>query len=171
MALITYDDKVALNENPSIPDVNKVNASDMNQIKTGVNTNESNIGDLSNLTTPVTTNIVGAINSVVESGTGYVKYADGTMICFYTQDITTSVSNAWGSTLYISNALTLDNFAQTFLTTPCIQINVTGGNSSAFVVNATASSTTNPGKIHLSRPQTDTSKLYKINVYAIGRWK
>jgi hypothetical protein len=28
MALITYDNKVALNENPSIPDINKVNASD-----------------------------------------------------------------------------------------------------------------------------------------------
>jgi hypothetical protein len=46
MALITYDDKVALNENASIPDINKVSASDMNQIKTGVNTNESNIGAL-----------------------------------------------------------------------------------------------------------------------------
>ena len=37
MALITYDDKVALNENPNVPNINKVNASDMNQIKNAIN--------------------------------------------------------------------------------------------------------------------------------------
>ena len=37
MALITYNDKVALNENPSIADINKVKASDMNEIKSVVN--------------------------------------------------------------------------------------------------------------------------------------
>lgn len=170
MALITYDDKVALNENPSIPDVNKVNASDMNQIKTGVNTNETNIGDLSNLTTPVTTNVVGAINSVVESGTGYVKYADGTMICYYIKEVAASISTSWGS-LYMSGSVTLDDFAQTFLATPCVQINVTGGYSSAIIANATSASTTNPGKIILVRPQSDTSRTYYINVMAIGKWK
>ena len=36
---ITYTDKVALNENASIPDINKVKASDMNEIKNVVNTN------------------------------------------------------------------------------------------------------------------------------------
>lgn len=37
MAKITYANKVALNENPSIADINKVNAADMNEIKTVVN--------------------------------------------------------------------------------------------------------------------------------------
>lgn len=37
MATINYDDKVALNENSSIADINKVNASDMNLIKEVVN--------------------------------------------------------------------------------------------------------------------------------------
>ena len=34
---LTYDDKVALNENPLIPDINKVTADDMNEIKLVVN--------------------------------------------------------------------------------------------------------------------------------------
>lgn len=38
MALITYNDKVALNENPSVADINKVKAGDMNEIKSAVNT-------------------------------------------------------------------------------------------------------------------------------------
>ena len=37
MSLITYDDKVALNENPQVADVNKVTASDMNMIKNAIN--------------------------------------------------------------------------------------------------------------------------------------
>lgn len=37
MAQITYDDKVALNVNSDIADINKVNASDMNEIKNVIN--------------------------------------------------------------------------------------------------------------------------------------
>lgn len=37
MSLITYEDKVALNENSQIPDINKVTASDMNEIKNVIN--------------------------------------------------------------------------------------------------------------------------------------
>lgn len=37
MSLITYENKVALNENPQIADINKVTADDMNQIKSAIN--------------------------------------------------------------------------------------------------------------------------------------
>ena len=37
MSLITYEDKVALNENPQVADANKVTADDMNQIKNAIN--------------------------------------------------------------------------------------------------------------------------------------
>ena len=37
MGKLTYLDKVALNENPNIPDINKVKAVDMNEIKNVVN--------------------------------------------------------------------------------------------------------------------------------------
>ena len=39
MAQITYDDKVALNENPSVAEINKVTDSNMNEIKNTINTN------------------------------------------------------------------------------------------------------------------------------------
>lgn len=39
MALITYTDKATMNENASVPAINKVQASDMNEIKNVVNTN------------------------------------------------------------------------------------------------------------------------------------
>ena len=37
MALITYTDKITMNENAEIPDVNKVKSGDMNNIKSSVN--------------------------------------------------------------------------------------------------------------------------------------
>ena len=40
MSKITYTDKVTLNENPNVADVNKVKASDMNEIKNVVNAND-----------------------------------------------------------------------------------------------------------------------------------
>jgi len=43
MSKITYTDKVALNVNSDIADINKVNATDMNEIKEVVNENETKI--------------------------------------------------------------------------------------------------------------------------------
>lgn len=62
MAQITYTDKTALNINGDIADTNKVNASDMNEIKTVVNGNYNEVGDITNLTTTDKTSVVNAIN-------------------------------------------------------------------------------------------------------------
>lgn len=61
---ITYTNKETLNEQPSIADKNKVKADDMNEIKSVVNTNASNVGDLANLNTTANTSIVAAINEL-----------------------------------------------------------------------------------------------------------
>lgn len=46
MAQITYQNKVALNPQPSIADANKVTDNDMNEIKTVVNTNATTLDNL-----------------------------------------------------------------------------------------------------------------------------
>lgn len=61
---ITYTNKETLNEQPSIADKNKVKADDMNEIKSVVNTNASNVGDLTNLNTTIKTSIVESINEL-----------------------------------------------------------------------------------------------------------
>lgn len=43
MSKITYTDKVTLNENPNVADVNKVKADDLNEIKNVVNANADNL--------------------------------------------------------------------------------------------------------------------------------
>lgn len=64
MAKITYEDKEFLNKNENIADKNKVNDTDLNQIKEVVNENDDNIGNLSDLNTTDKSNLVGAINEV-----------------------------------------------------------------------------------------------------------
>lgn len=71
MAKITYENKVALNVNSDIADVNKCNATDLNEIKNVVNENDDNttnnsnaIGNLSSLNTTNKNNLVSAINEV-----------------------------------------------------------------------------------------------------------
>lgn len=63
---ITYQDKVALNENTGIADINKVKADDMNMIKNVVNANQEDVGDISNLKTKDITSIVNAVNEIEE---------------------------------------------------------------------------------------------------------
>jgi hypothetical protein len=60
---ITYDNKVTLNENSSIADINKCQASDMNEIKAVVNNNANLMGDVSTLNNGASS-VVGAINNI-----------------------------------------------------------------------------------------------------------
>lgn len=64
MAQIAYENKVKINDNPNIPDINKVTDADMNEIKQVVN---ENYQELTNLIT---------------NDTGCLKLADGTLICY-----------------------------------------------------------------------------------------
>lgn len=64
MQVITFADKSALNQNTSIADTNKCNASDLNQIKNVVNANATECGDSASLNTTSKTSLVSAINEV-----------------------------------------------------------------------------------------------------------
>ena len=68
MAKITYEDKEFLNKNENIADKNKVNDTDLNQIKEVVNENNDNIGDLSELNTADKSSVAGAINELTNIG-------------------------------------------------------------------------------------------------------
>lgn len=48
MAKITYEDKVALIDNPSIDKINKATADDFNEIKNAVNANDDTINSIKN---------------------------------------------------------------------------------------------------------------------------
>ena len=81
MSKITYQNKVALNENPSVADVNKVRADDLIEIKNVVNANDDNVGDLADLKTTDVSSVVNAINELIgELGNNYIKFSNGILI-------------------------------------------------------------------------------------------
>lgn len=64
MDMITYADKVALNENPEIQEINKITAENMNEIKTVVNNFINDV--ISNRIQQDITSIVNAVNEIEE---------------------------------------------------------------------------------------------------------
>lgn len=53
--MITFQDKIALNENPDIPEINKITDNNINDLKAGINTNETNLNTLNTKLTNATT--------------------------------------------------------------------------------------------------------------------
>ena len=181
MGKIGFADKVALNENASIPDINKCKASDMNEIKQVVNENDDKVGDLTNLATPNKNNIVGAINSVVENGTNnngsWIKFADGTMICKFTQIINLTVNTAWGS-LY-GGKFSVHDYPQEFIDIPEASITLVANNDGNYAgwigtnggTDDIRPTKKNIGEFNILRPTTANNAYYKVQVIAIGKWK
>lgn len=81
MQVIGYTNKSALNQNSSIADINKCNATDMNEIKTVVNANASECGNASDLNTTDKTSIVNGVNEVnTKLGTKQATILTGTSL-------------------------------------------------------------------------------------------
>ena len=110
MSKITYSDKVTLNENPNVADINKVKADDLNEIKNVVNANDDNVGDLADLKTTDVSSVVNAINEVfdishyvIEKKGDYVykKYDNGLVEISQLSDTKIDLVTSYqGTTLY-----------------------------------------------------------------------
>ena len=183
MAKITFEDKVALNVNSDIADVNKCNATDLNEIKNVVNTNDDNttnnsnaIGNLSNLNTTNKNNLVSAINEiVVESGTNangsWLKYANGTMICTKKITFTNVVINkAWGSVYETASKFNFGDYAQEFIETPSVSIDLAEG-ATCFCETFSGRTKTAIGSTWLWKPAIEANGTMTFDIIAIGKWK
>lgn len=163
---ITYDDKVSM-KTSSLPEENKCTAGNLNEIKSVVNANATELEEVNT-----------QVSQIIESGSNangnYVKYADGTMICYKTEIVTTALNKAWGS-LYQAqdDVILLGNYAQTFLDVPHIQATVNNkqNGSGAIIARIADSTTTSFGGIVLLRPVSTQSVNYNIDLMAIGKWK
>lgn len=181
MAKITYENKVALNVNSDIADVNKCNATDLNEIKNVVNENDDNttnnsnaIGNLSNLNTTSKNNLVSAINEiVVESGSNeigeYIKYANGRLITMHKVTRTLARTSVWGNMYESTAQADLGNYPMAFKDTPFVYITLHEVNASLEAVQF--SSANNAGKVYILAPTLSESADYTFQVLAIGKWK
>lgn len=153
-----------------------INKDNLNHMDNGISNNDSAIGNLANLSTPVKDNLVNAINStVVESGTNsngtYIKYDNGIMIC--TKKVTgqAKITFSWGS-LYDTgdNPLDLGSWAIPFIESPIVSVNFYGGNGQWIERFQTAPTKEKIGKITIASATSKTANAY-YDIIAIGRWK
>ena len=145
-----------------------------NSLSQEINNINTKIGDLTQLNTTNKSNLVGAINSVVESGSNtngeYIKYSDGTMICTKKVNfVGLQFTTAWGN-VYETPPIELGDYAQEFVDIPLMFI--TAATSSA-VAEGVDNTKTSFGKVTFYRPIRTDYADYRYNFYlmAIGKWR
>lgn len=119
-------------------------------------------GDIKQFSSPI-------IESDSNANGTYVKYADGTMICYKILTVSVKCSSPWGS-LYESGSISFGATASTFAQTPTVFAYASA--RSAFIEGLRNISTTSYGSTWLARPMADgNNETYIINLMAIGKWK
>ena len=153
-----------------------INTTNLNNIENGIKANDAKIGDLSGLTTPTTSSLVGAINSVVESGSNsngsWIKYADGTMIVNQSISYSNlSCNSPWG-TLYTTGGLTIPNFPVSFIKLPTVTYSWIVNEYNCWISTHDGQKKTvnHACGVQLVRPTTGTISG-TLDIIAIGRWK
>lgn len=122
MAQITYANKVALNENPEVADINKVKDSDMNEIKKVVNDNYNNTIQITDTEPTDSDNKIwidtGEVGSQVSEitneystsiGLGYsANYVNNN---FQSKILSTEITGTTSANGNISTGLSISNYA------------------------------------------------------------
>ena len=115
----------------------------------------------------------GIYDHAFESGSNangyYIKFYDGTLICWKKVSGETTCNSAWGS-MYETPRISLGDYPVAFISSPYISITPTSG-SDIFFEGIRRTSTTNFGEARLARSTSLDSLDYNINCIAMGRWK
>lgn len=111
----------------------------------------------------------GIIESGSNSNGNYIKYADGTMECYKSMTVTTSLETKWGN-LYESPKIELGSFPVTFSGKPTITVTKTTGRG-CFIQLIEGTTTSSIGYIYLGSADTFSSKSIGFDIRAIGKWK
>ena len=111
---------------------------------------------------------------IIESGSNsngsYIKFSDGTMICYGKKSVTHAVSNAWGS-IYSSGDFDPDIiFPQEFTTIKSCNVNYVMISSSAWIGDIKYTET-KVNNIQLFRGTTSSSVSCTVDYQALGTWK
>ena len=108
---------------------------------------------------------------ISDSGTGYIKYSDGTMIQ-YGRNIFTglNITTSWGSVYETANVQQFGNWPIAFTEPPIITA-VTASGQPVFLEGLQGTSETNIGYSYFWCPVRKENITSIIDYIAIGKWK
>ena len=109
--------------------------------------------------------------SIVEKGTGYIKYGNGIMICYGRVSKTVSLNTQWNPTgLWYCSAITGETFAEEFTSIPMVQMSVESV-TTCWLVPSSISTKAKTYSYQLLSGATQSNITAYINYVAIGTWK
>ncbi|MCQ2978205.1 MAG: tail fiber protein [Clostridia bacterium] len=139
------------------------------------------VANVANTETSSSTDVYSCnyVNGIVERGSNtngsWVKYIDGTMICYKTMYGTADITNSWGGILYSSSDISLGNTPQNFISRPTITVSPQTQSGTQYMLlgsGGTGYGANNHfGNVALARPNSRTGVAYILDIIAIGRWK
>lgn len=160
-----------------------LNASTLNQMQDNIdNGKQDKLVSGTNIKTINANSILGSGNlAIVSSGQNangkYVKFDDGTMICYKNATGIASISETWGDgfTTGSINTIDLGAFPATFIgDIPTVNLTCSRnlpGTFNYWLATLDATSLSDVGKVSLLRFTSNDSVSYNINIIAIGKWK
>ena len=149
--------------------IEKLNLDWKNKGESGYENSKMNKTKMKDITDKVD-ELVDFSNSVIESGTNYVKFKDGTMICYGNIEFNIGNMNQrspfWQ---YQDNNLSIP-FSQTFISKPNIVASIIAGHyaSLLYVIDCSINAITSITILTLAD---SSQQKTNINYTAIGKWK
>lgn len=178
MSKITYRDKVTLNKNPNVADVNKVKTDDLNEIKNVVNANDDNVGDLADLKTTDVSSIVNAVNELVDkvnyeistSGNWTIKKYDNGYVEMWLNEVANRTTSQFSNTPIYFGTYNF-TFPITLVGIP-LGINAISRAESTLTGMCIANITATDVSIFLeSFGEAISNKPVRTYIYVLGKWK
>lgn len=151
-----------------------LNATNLNKLQDNVENAIAEQINTQNTTSDSETYSCNYINGIVESGSNangsYIKFLDGTMVCYKSITGSININSSWGA-IYDSgeNNLNLGDWAVQFISTPKISIQFTGANGQ-WIEGITNLSNIHAGNIIIASATSKTANCY-YDVIGIGKWK
>lgn len=110
---------------------------------------------------------------IIDSGSNsngrYVKYQDGTMICYGTTSTSLAIASAWGN-LYNTASTIVTTFPSSFISAPSFNVSqISDSNVTICMVTMETVSTTQ-ASYYLVRPSSYPTSNRVLGWTAIGRW-
>ena len=143
------------------------------------NNDVGNKFDVSGGTISGNINVAGTIKQdgveIIASGSNsngeYIKYSDGTMICFKQVNINADITSSWGNIYDTGNQdIDLGNYAQPFIgDTPKVSITMASANG-CWLEGCYGRTLTSYGKVVLASATSKTAGVV-YDLIAIGKWK
>lgn len=102
------------------------------------------------------------------SNGSYIRYTDGTMICYINKAFLVDTNIAWGN-VYESVNVQLGSFPQPFVEKPVVTVSCVGGTT--VWVEALNATRTSLGSSWFMRPVSTKNVSTELSFIAIGKWK